>query len=267
MEPIEKATVLVTGASKGIGLAIAEEFAAQGHDLVLVARGEETLQCVADGIKAKSGVEVTVISSDLTEADAPRRLYEQMEESGKPIDILVNNAGVGMSGLFQEADYANLSRMLQLNMLALTQLTHLFLPQMLIRKRGRILNVGSLVSYFKGGPTWAAYVASKHYVRALSAGLSKELKGTGVAVTSLSPGATATDFVKTADTEDMLAYQVPLGPSPEQIAKLAYHACQTGKGSVIPGVFNKILAFMGELHPRVIAFEVFSLLSNKKARD
>ncbi|MEW8209303.1 MAG: SDR family NAD(P)-dependent oxidoreductase, partial [Candidatus Thiodiazotropha taylori] len=154
MEPIEKATVLVTGASKGIGLAIAEEFAAQGHDLVLVARGEETLQCVADGIKAKSGVEVTVISSDLTEADAPRRLYEQMEESGKPIDILVNNAGVGMSGLFQEADYSNLSRMLQLNMLALTQLTHLFLPQMLTRKRGRILNVGSLVSYFKGGPTW-----------------------------------------------------------------------------------------------------------------
>ncbi|MCG8097877.1 MAG: SDR family NAD(P)-dependent oxidoreductase, partial [Candidatus Thiodiazotropha taylori] len=199
MEPIEQATVLVTGASKGIGLAIAEEFAAQGHDLVLVARGEEALQRVADGIKATSGVEVTVISSDLTEADAPRRLYEQMEESGKPIDILVNNAGVGMSGLFQETDYANLSRMLQLNMLALTQLTHLFLPQMLIRKRGRILNVGSLVSYFKGGPNWVAYVASKHYVRALSAGLSKELKGSGVAVTSLSPGATATDFVKTAD--------------------------------------------------------------------
>ncbi|MEW8496504.1 MAG: SDR family NAD(P)-dependent oxidoreductase, partial [Candidatus Thiodiazotropha taylori] len=86
MEPIEKATVLVTGASKGIGLAIAEEFAAQGHDLVLVARGEEALQRVADAIKATSGVEVTVISSDLTEADAPRRLYEQMEESGKPID-------------------------------------------------------------------------------------------------------------------------------------------------------------------------------------
>ncbi|MCG7982686.1 MAG: SDR family oxidoreductase [Candidatus Thiodiazotropha lotti] len=264
MEPIEKATVLVTGASKGIGLSIAEAFAAHGHDLVLIARGEEALQRVADRIEAESGVEVRVISGDLTEAGVPQKLYKQLEQSGKPIDILVNNAGVGMSGLFLESDYSKLSSMLQLNMLALTQLTHLFLPQMLKRKRGRILNVGSLVSYFTGGPNWAAYVASKHYVRALSTGLSKELKGSGVAVTLLSPGATATDFVKSADTKDMLAYQVPIGPSPEQIAKLAYHACQTGKKSVIPGVFNKILAFMGELHPRNIAFEVFGFLSNKK---
>ncbi|MCG7914370.1 MAG: SDR family oxidoreductase [Candidatus Thiodiazotropha weberae] len=264
MEPIEKATVLVTGASKGIGLSIAEEFAEHGHNLVLVARGEEALQRVAERLKTETGVEVTVISRDLTEAGAPQKLYEQMEQSGKSVDILVNNAGVGMSGLFREGDYSKLSSMLQLNMLVLTQLTHLFLPQMLIRKRGRVLNLGSLVSYFTGGPNWAAYVASKHYVRALSTGLSKELKGSGVAVTLLSPGATATDFVKTAETKDMLAYQLPIGPLPKQIAKLAYHACQTGKKSVVPGVFNKILAFVGELHPRIIAFEVFGFLSNKK---
>ncbi|MET0081218.1 MAG: SDR family NAD(P)-dependent oxidoreductase, partial [Candidatus Thiodiazotropha lotti] len=130
MEPIEKATVLVTGASKGIGLSIAEAFAAHGHDLVLVARGEEALQRVADRIKADTGVDVMVISCDLTEAAAPRKLYQQLEQAGKPIDILVNNAGAGMSGLFCEGDYTKLSKMLQLNMLALTQLTHLFLPQM-----------------------------------------------------------------------------------------------------------------------------------------
>ena len=264
MQPLDKATVMVTGASKGIGLAIAKEFAAHGHDLVLVARGEETLRRVAESIKAEFGVDVTTLSIDLSESGSPQQLYDRLQQLGMPIDILVNNAGVGMSGVFREGDYSKLSRMLQLNMLALSQLTHLFLPQMLIRKRGRILNIGSLVAYFKGGPNWAAYVASKHYVRALSNGLSKELKGSGVAVTLISPGATATDFVKSADTGDMLAYQVPIGPSAEQIARLAYHACQAGKRSVIPGIFNKILAFLGELHPRIIAFEVFCFLSSKK---
>ena len=109
----------------------------------------------------------------------------------------------------------------------------------------------------------SAYVASKHYVRAFSKGLSRELKGSGVALTVVSPGATATDFVQTADTADMLAYQAPIGPSVKQIAKIAYRACQFGKTSAIPGLFNKILAFLGELHPRIVAFEVFTFLSRK----
>ena len=265
MEKIVNGTVLVTGASKGIGLAIAKEFASHGHDLILVARGEQELTQAAQAITTKAGVGVTTYVMDLTENEAPQRLYDQIKASGLSVDILVNNAGVGMSGTFEKGSYPRMTKMLQLNMLALTQLTHLFLPSMIQHKRGRILNLGSLVAYFTGAPNWAAYVASKHYVRAFTVGLARELKGTGVAATVVSPGATATDFVHTAGTSDMLAYRTSRGPTVTQIAKTAYQACQQGKVSVIPGGLNKILAFLGELHPRRIAFEVFGFLSGKDA--
>jgi short-subunit dehydrogenase len=264
MQPIENATVLITGASKGIGRAIAEEFASHGHDLILVARGQENLDLAAQHIKDRNDVKVTTLAADLCKTDMPQQLFDQIKQSGTVVDILVNNAGVGMSGNFASSDYSRMTKMLQLNMLALSQLTHLFLPPMLERNRGRILNTGSLVAYFTGAPNWAAYVSSKHYVRAFSKGLSRELKGSGVAATVVSPGATPTDFVKTADTADMLVFQASTGPSVEQIAKAAYHACQRGNAAVIPGMLNKILAFLGELHPRNIAFEVFSILSKKQ---
>jgi short-subunit dehydrogenase len=263
MQPIENATVLITGASKGIGRAIAGEFANHGHDLILIARGKEELESTAQSIRDKKGVKVTTVAADLSKTDMPQQLFDQIKKSGAVVDILVNNAGAGMSGNFASSDYSRMTKMLQLNMLAVSQLTHLFLQPMLERNRGRILNTGSLVAYFTGAPNWAAYVASKHYVRAFSKGLSRELKGSGVAATVVSPGATPTDFVKTADTADMLAYQAT-GPSVEQIAKVAYRACQRGNASAIPGMFNKILAFLGELHPRNIAFEVFSFLSRKQ---
>lgn len=267
MEEIVKGTVLITGASKGIGLAIAEEFAGHGHNLILVARGEQELKQAAQALTAKSGVGVSTYVLDLTESDAPQRLYDQLKAAGVCVDILVNNAGVGMSGAFNEGSYARMTNMLQLNMLALSQLTHLFMQPMLQRKRGRILNLGSIVAYFTGAPDWAAYVASKHYVRAFSMGLAKELKGTGVAASVISPGATATDFVRTAETSDMLAYRTSRGPTVKQIAKEAYRVCQQGKASVVPGGLNKLLAFLGELHPRNIAFEVFAFLSRKRTSN
>lgn len=263
MKPMTNATVLITGASKGIGLALAEEFASHGHDLILIARGQQTLEQVAQKIKDKIAVKVTTIPIDLSKKDAPQLLFDQVNQSGAVVDILVNNAGIGMSGAFAKSNYSDLANMLQFNMLTLSQLTHLFLQPMLKRKRGRILNIGSLVAYFTGAPNWLAYVASKHYVRAFSKGLSRELKGSGVAATVVSPGATATDFRKTADTADMLAYRVFTGPSAKKVAKAAYRACQYGKVSAIPGSVNKILAFLGELHPRNIAFTVFAFLSKK----
>ncbi len=263
MQRIDKATVLVTGASKGIGRAIAEEFARHGHDVILVARGQDQLESAARSIADSFGVKVTALPMDLSGVDAPRRLFEWVTASGAEVDILVNNAGVGMSGYFSDGDHTRMTGMLRLNMLALSQLTHLFLRPMLERKRGRILNVGSIVAYFSGAPNWSAYVASKHYVRAFSRGLSRELKGSGVAATLVSPGATATDFVRTADTAGMLAYRASRGPSVRQIAKVAYQACQDGKVSVIPGGLNKLMAFLGELHPRDVAFGVFAFLSRK----
>lgn len=263
MDWIDKATVLVTGGSKGIGLAIAEEFARNGHDLILVARGEEELEWAASKITQQENVNVTLFSLDLGEQNAPEQLYEKVKQSGLSVDILVNNAGFGMTGDFSQSDYSRMSGLLQLNVVGLCQLTHLFLQPMLDRGSGRILNVGSVTAYFTGGPNWSAYVASKHFVRAFSRGLSWELRGTGVASTLLSPGATATDFVDTAGAADMLVYKIPGKLSVERIARVAYRACQSGKSSAIPGLLNKIFAFLGELHPRNMAYGVFVFLSRK----
>ncbi len=264
MKPIKDATVLVTGGSKGIGLAIAEAFASRGHDLILVARGKGRLEQAARDIRDRTHVDVTTIAMDLSSEDAPQRLFETVKEADRPVEILVNNAGVGMTGCFPQGDYARMTQMLRLNMVALTQLTHLFLQPMLKRGRGRILNVGSVVGYFAGAPNWSAYVASKHYVLAFTKGLSRDLKGTGVAATVVCPGTTATDFVETAGASRMRAYQAPGGVSVEHIARTAYRACQKGRVSVIPGAFNKLLAFLGELPPRSIAFEVFAFLSQQR---
>ncbi|MCU7931799.1 MAG: SDR family oxidoreductase [Candidatus Thiodiazotropha sp. (ex Codakia rugifera)] len=264
MKPIDNKTVLITGASKGIGLAIAKVFAAHGHNLILVARGQARLEQAARDIQKSSDSDVLTFSMDLAGENAVEELFEKVKQTGLSVDILVNNAGVGMTGYFAMGDYSTMTNMLRLNMIVLTQLTHLFLQPMLQRKHGRILNVGSLVAHFSGAPNWSAYVASKHYVRAFSRGLSRELKGTGVTATVVSPGATATDFVTTADATNMRAYQTRGGTSVEKIAEAAYSACQAGKVSIIPGMFNKLLAFLGELHPRAIAFEVFAFLSQKK---
>lgn len=266
MQDIQQATVLITGGSKGIGAAIAEEFAKHGHHIILVARSQADLGKASEIISSKYNAEIHTIASDLTKPKAPEKLFKQLSDERITIDILVNNAGVGVTGYFAEHDLEATMNMLQLNMMALTRLTYLFLQPMLGRKKGRILNVGSVVSYYSGAPNWAAYVATKHYVKALSKGLSRELKNTGVAVTLLSPGTTKTDFVTTADAVSMRVYQTPNNLTPVDIAKLAYKSCQAGKGTAIPGTFNKILAFLGELPPRSIAFEVFAFLSQKTAK-
>jgi short-subunit dehydrogenase len=266
MDRIDNATVLVTGGSKGIGLAIAEEFARHGHDLILVARGEEELQRVVRKIKSQDKVNVTYFAMDLSRQNAPEQLYENINQQGLTVDVLVNNAGYGMTGDFSGADYSRVSNLLQLNIVSLSQLTHLFVQPMLDRGYGRIMNVGSVTAYFAGGPNWSAYVASKHFVRAFSRGLSWELRGTGVAATLLSPGATATDFVDTAGAGNMLVYHMPGKLGVERIAKVAYRACQSGRASAIPGLQNKIFAFLGELHPRKIAYWVFTFLSSYQVK-
>ncbi len=266
MQIIQQATVLVTGGSKGIGFAIAKEFAKHGHHLILVARDKKELDKASKKITSAFNIEVKTISLDLAEPHAPEQLFNQLSNKNINVDILVNNAGVGVTGHFAEHDIEHTMNMLQLNMMALTRLTHLFIQPMLARKQGRILNIGSVVSYFSGAPNWAGYVATKHYVKAFSKGLSRELKNTGVALTLLSPGTTATDFVSTAEATTMRAYQAPSNISPEDIAKLAYKSCQAGKAIAIPGFFNKVLAFLGELPPRAIAFEIFAFLSQKTTK-
>ena len=236
-------TALITGASGGIGLALAREFARGGHELVLVAHRAEALEQAAAELHEATGVAVTAHSVDPS------------------TDVLVNNAGTGDHGAFVESDVDRQRAMLELNVVNLTTLTRLFLEPMVARGSGRILNVASLFGYFAGGPGWAAYVASKTYVLSLTRGLAAELKGTGVTVTVLAPGSTTTDFVRTAGVGKTGIYRRLPRLSAEEAARAGYRATMRGRVTAIPGVVNKILAFLGELPPRGIAQRVFGALS------
>ena len=252
---------LVTGGSKGIGLGLAREFAAHGHDLVLVARDEAMLQQAAGELRREHPGTVTTLCLDLGEKGAAAELHRRCREQGIEVGILVNNAGIGDYGPFVQSDPERLERMLSLNVIALTEITRMFLPRMIERGSGRILNVASLVAFFSGGPHWVSYVASKHYVLAFSRGLAKELSGSGVTVTALCPGATATEFVDTAGAGGARVYRWLPAVSVADVAHAGYRAAMSGRRVVVPGLLNKVFAFLGELPPRAIAQQVFAFLS------
>ncbi len=257
----KRPTALITGGSKGIGLALAWEFAQNGHDLVLAARDEKALARASAEIESETGVEVSTRALDLSRIDAPEELFRWTENASIQVDVLVNNAGIGDHGAFAESDLDRQLSMLTLNTQSLTSLTHLFLKPMLARGRGRILNVASVVAYFAGGPNWATYVASKAYVLSFTRGLAAELRGTGVTATALSPGTTETGFVSDARVGITRAYRwLPKVPT-KRVAKVGYRAAMNGRTTVVPGLINKVLAFLGELHPRTVAQGVLSFLS------
>ncbi len=254
-------TAMITGGSKGIGFELAKQFARHEHDLVLVARNETALERAADQLKQDHGCKVTTIALDLSANAAPAELLRQLEAKGIRVNVLVNNAGVGDYGPFVDSDLERQLNMLRLNILSLTALTRLFLPGMLERGHGRILNVASVVAYFSGGPNWASYVASKHYVLAFTRGLAKELRGTGVKATALCPGPSATDFVAQTGVGGARVYRWIPKVSPAGVARAAYRAVMVGRTVVVPGLINKLFAFLGELPPRVVAETVFGFLS------
>ncbi|MEW8505809.1 MAG: SDR family oxidoreductase [Candidatus Thiodiazotropha sp.] len=258
-------TVLITGGSKGIGFELAKQFAVHGYDLVLVARNEDDLRHAAEQLENAYGCDVACSPFDLTAEGGFTELYEQVNAMGIEVDVLVNNAGIGDVGCFAESDLDRQLVMLQLNINALTALTRLFLPGMIERGGGRILNVASLAAYFAGGANWATYVASKHYVLAFSRGLAQELAGTGVKVTALCPGPTATAFVTAAGASDMPMYRWIPRLSPSKVAAAGVRATLAGRTTAIPGVLNRVLAFLGELPPRAIAQSVFGLLSRSSS--
>jgi len=253
-------TALVTGASSGIGLELARLLAADGCDLVLVARQPRPLAQVADELRARHGVAAHCYPRDLSAPRAAGELWTELARAGLRVDILVNNAGVGLHGLLQTQDPDALGRMLELNVVALTALTRLALPAMLERRFGRILNVASLAAYQPGGPRMAAYYASKSYVLSFSRGLARELSGTGVSVTALCPGPTRTLFEQSSGSQATALYRwVPKLPA-AAVARAARRGMNRGASVLVPGVVAKVLAFAGELPPRRIALEVNRLL-------
>jgi len=256
----ENATALVTGGTGGIGLELARLLAADGLHLILVGRRRDRLDRVAAELGKGHRIDAQVEPRDLSEAGAASRLWGDVSSRGVRIDVLVNNAGVGLYGALEEQDPAELDRMVQLNVSALTTLTRLALPGMRERRWGRILNVASVVGFQPGAPYMAAYYATKAYVLSFSKGLALEVRGSGVSVTALSPGPAETDFDDRAKTGNNLLFNRLPKLSAAAVARAGYAGMLRGSMVVIPGLLTKLLSIAGELPPRRIALEVNRVL-------
>lgn len=250
-----RGTALITGASAGIGLELARVMAADGWGLVLTARSRDRLETLARELEAAYGVKVAVVPADLADPVAPAVLFEQVAGLGIEVDVLVNNAGFGLYGPFTvtegegATDGARELEMIALNVSALTHLTKLFLPGMVSRRRGRVMNVASTAS-FQPGPLMAVYYATKAYVLSFSEAIGVELKGTGVTVTTLCPGPTHTEFAAVADMEGSRLFKMGGVMTASDVARAGYEGMQAGKSVVIPGARNRIMAHATRLIPR-----------------
>ena len=256
MDANRNRTALVTGASGGIGLELARCLAADGYRLIAVGRDRKRLQQVGDEFRRRYEVSVRCETADLADPSAVRRLWTDVRTAGDTVDVLVNNAGVGLYGALDAQDPDALERMVQLNVVALTMLTRLALPDMRARRWGRILNVASVVAFQPGAPWMAAYYASKSYVLSFSKGLSRELAGSGVSVTALCPGPTDTSFDARSGAAGDLFYNRAPRMSAADVARAGYIGMMRRSLVVVPGLMTKLLALAGELPPRRIALEV-----------
>lgn len=241
-------TALVTGASSGLGVDFTRELAARGCNLILVARREDLLRSVQQEIEEAHGVAVTTIAMDLTEHDAPQRLYDQLRTAGKTVDVLVNNAGFGLYGKFTEIAWERERNMLELDMVTLTHMTKLFLPDMLARRFGYILLVSSIGGY-QPSPLYASYSAAKSYVLNFGEALNYELRGTGVQCTVLSPGITATEFLTVAGQQPTLYQRLAMMKS-RDVARIGIESTLKGRASVVSGRMNALTVWSNRLIPR-----------------
>jgi short-subunit dehydrogenase len=240
-------TAVITGASSGIGRDLAH-LMAPDFDLVITARNQAELEKIARALEARYKTHVHAIPGDLARPETPQALFDEVSRRGLRVDALVNNAGFGAYGEFKDLPLETQLEMIQVNVTALTHLTGLFLPGMLERKHGRILNVASTAG-FQPGPLMAVYYATKAYVISFSEAMANELKGSGVSVTCLAPGATATEFAARADMAKSRLFKWGRMRS-EDVARTGYRAMMKGKTLVIPGVKNWALAQSVRFSPR-----------------
>ena len=241
-------TALITGASSGIGYELAVLFAADGFDCILVARSHGKLQELAARLEGEHRVKTLVLAKDLSKPSAVDEIYEEVSAASMEVDVLVNNAGFPVYGLFVETDLAAELEMLQVNVVALTALTKLFLKGMIERRNGRILNLASTAA-FEPGPLMAVYYASKAYVLSFSEALANDLHGTGVTVTALAPGPTRTGFQKRGALEDSRLVQGQIAGA-RSVAQAGYRGMMAGKTVMIPGFTNKLVPWIVRVSPR-----------------
>lgn len=231
-------TALVTGASAGIGASLARLLAQGGARLVLTARRQERLEALKAELVAVHGVEVEVVPEDLGDPEGPGRLFAAVEALGHPVDLLINNAGFGVSGRFAETDWARERAMIGLNVTSLVELTKLFLPGMLARRRGDVLLVSSIAAFVET-PTFAVYAATKAFVTHFGSALSWELRGTGVRVSVLHPGGTATEFLDVAGMKPMRLADLGI-MSADRVARIGLAAMARGRRWVVTGWMNTV---------------------------
>lgn len=255
-------TALITGASSGIGLELAHLFARDGYRLVLLARNRSILRQIGDDLQARYSITVRIAPKDLAHPSSPAELYQELQEAGIRLDVLVNNAGFGLAGAFLGTDWAQEAEMMQVNMVAATHLTKLFLPQIRARE-GCVLNVASTAA-FQPGPFMAVYYASKAYLLSFSEALSEEMEGTGCTVTCLCPGPVATNFQKRAYLQGTAMINSPLLVDVREVARQGYEGMKRGKRIVIPGWKNRVGVEMLRISPRSTVTKVVRKLQEKK---
>jgi len=253
-------TVLITGASSGIGRELAKLFAKDGSNLVLVARREDRLKELADELESKYGTKTYVLPKDLARKTAQREISSFIKKNKIDLDVLVNNAGFGSRAPFAEIPAGSISDMVEVNVGALTNLTRLFLPKMIEKNSGGILNVGSLAG-FQPGPNMAVYYATKAYVISFTEALSEELIHTNIKVSCLAPGPVNTEFGEKSDLEDSVLFKLSL-MNVEPVAKAGYEGLRKGKTIVIPGARNNITPFLVRFMPRFIVRKVVKAIQS-----
>jgi uncharacterized protein len=250
---------LVTGASSGIGSELARELAKDGHELVLTARREAPMQALAAELR-DYGAAADLIAADLSRPGAAAELVGAIEARGLSIDVLINNAGLGSIGRFDRADPVRIGEMLHVNIVALTELTRLVLPGMVARRRGRIMLVASTAGFLPG-PGMAVYFATKAYVLSLGEAIAQELRGTGVSMTTLCPGATATNFFAVAGSEHGVVRAMM---SAAEVARIGYRGLKAGRRVVIAGLHNNVLAMGSRYAPHAVSLPVVAALMPRR---
>ena len=255
-------TALITGASSGIGYELSKLFARDGYHLVLVARDKQRLIHVSKELEEKFNIRIKIIATDLADPGSPEKIFTELQKENIHINVLVNNAGFATYGLFSETDLKTELEMIQTNITTLTHLSKLFLKEMLKTGQGKILNVASTAA-FQPGPLMAVYYATKAYVLSFSQALTNECQGTGINITVLCPGPTATGFQKKAHLEKSKLFQGAIMDA-ATVAKAGYAGLIKNKSIVIPGFKNKFLATLASFIPRNIAIKIVRNIQEKR---
>lgn len=255
-------TALITGASSGIGLELARRFAADGARLVLVARREDRLQALAQELRAQHGTQALVVPADLSQPDACAQVLSAVTAAATPVDVLVNSAGFAALGQVVDLPLQRQLEMVRVNVTALTHLTRALVGGMVQRRRGGILNIASTAA-FQPGPNMAVYYATKAYVLSFTEALHEELVDTGVTVSCLCPGPTATELVAGAGLQHTLLFHRGV-MSAADVARLGYRGFRRGRAVVVTGYRNRLGTLLVRLAPRSVTRQVVKRLQMVK---